>query len=490
MKYKNPIIKGMYPDPSVCCVNGIYYMVNSSFEYFPGVPIFSSINLINWTQIGNCLSRVSQLDLGNSLCSEGIFAPTIRWNNGKFYVITTYTSRKGLLNFLVTAEDPAGEWSDPIYLELDGIDPSLYWEEENTYVQYAGRGEIFQIQIDENSGEILKGPISLTFGCGGRDAEGPHLWKRNGYYYLMLAEGGTREGHFETMMRGENIWGPFIPSPYNPVISNKDLGREPIQCVGHADWIVGPDHKDYLVTLGTRHVRHKTILGRETMLTPAYWTEDGWLKSQYGYMPMEWEGNLGTEQNKDNNFELDRNRILMPFRIISPRTDNRSYYQFKDNQLIIRANDYILDDGKASFWGIRQGEIEFSLEIKLKCDPKDEKDEIGLAMISADKYYMSLFCTIRNNEKAIVLKKKMEDIETETIYHLKTELCNENFVCLKICGRSNQYDFYYIDQFIGSSYQKHLSAESAETPNTGVVGGFYIVGNGKAIVESFTYIEG
>lgn len=484
MKYQNPILPGMYPDPSVCCVEGTYYLVNSTFEYFPGVPVFKSCDLVNWIQIGNCLTRESQLQLGASPCSGGVFAPVIRYHKGCFYMITSCMSKYGLKNFFVTAEDPAGEWSDPTYLDFEGIDPSIYWEDGRTYVQYAGFGEIFQVEVEESSGQILKGPELLTRGCGGRDVEGPHIWKREGYYYLLLAEGGTREGHMVTLMRSRELWGPFEASPYNPVISNKDLPREPIQCVGHGDWITGPDGKDYLVTLGTRHVKHKTILGRETMLTPAYWTEDGWLRSLYGYMPIKWEGDLGSEQKPHTGFTLDMEREKMPLYIISPRTDNRDCYQFENHALAIRGNESSLCEGNCAFWGIRQSEFTFSLFARLKsCTLSDQSDEVGLAMLSSDDYHMSLFFAMRSQKLSVVLRKQTADLVTEQAKELK----DTEDICLKITGDGERYQFFCQNELIGWTYMKHLAIECAGTPNTGVVGGIYAAGSGKAVVREFVY---
>lgn len=485
MKYQNPILSGMYPDPSICYADGMYYLVNSTFEYFPGVPVFKSHDLINWIQIGNCLTRNSQLWLGNSPCSGGIFAPVIRFHNGKFYMITTCMSNDGLKNFFVTTEDPSGEWSDPVVVDFDGIDPSFYWEDDRTYIQYACFGKICQVEIEEISGKIINGPVLLTTGCGGRDVEGPHMWKRNNYYYLMLAEGGTREGHMETLMRSKNLWGPFEASPYNPVISNKDFSRQPIQCVGHADWIVGPDGKDYLVTLGTRPVKHKTIMGRETMLTPAYWTEDGWLRSSYGYVPIEWEGELGAEQKKKTGFVLDMGQKKMPLCVISPRFSNESCYQFSGQALRIKGNGYGLSNGTSAFWGIRQSELNFSLRAEIQVLPSTEKDEAGIAMLSNDDHHMSLFISVRNGKSAVVLRKQTADIITEEIRELNVS--NKERVCLRIVGDKEKYQFFCQKKLIGWTYIKHLSIECVGTPNTGIIGGFYAAGDAAAVIHQFVY---
>lgn len=481
MNYQNPILRGMYPDPSVCLVDGVYYLVNSTFEYFPGVPIFSSADLINWTQIGNCLTRPSQLPLEKTECSGGIFAPTLRYHNERFYMITTCCLEGfHFRNFFVTATDPAGPWSDPVVVEFMGIDPSLYWEDGRTYIQYAGRGEICQIEIDEVTGNILRGPEVLTTGCGGRDAEGPHLWKRNGWYYLMLAEGGTREGHMETLMRSQNLWGPFEPSPYNPVISNKDTSRQPIQCVGHADWVVGPDGTDYLVTLGTRHLKHQNLLGRETMLTPAYWTEDGWLRSRFGYMPSQWEGSLGEQQSTDG-FVLPMTDDSLPMEMISPRTENRDCYAFRGGALLIHGNGTGLDEGHCACWGVRQPEFECKVQLILRPLVNTDFDEAGLVLRASDSCHMSLFATKREEKTAIVLRKQAADIISETV-HFAQEA--EEFTLTAI-GSKERYSFFSGDTELGWTYTRHLTVECAGTPNTGVVCCFYAAGSASAEICDF-----
>jgi len=487
MKYTNPIIAGMHPDPSICKVGDTYYLINSSFEYFPGIPVFSSRDLVNWSQIGNCLTGKAQQILSTSPCSGGIFAPVIRWYMNKFYIITSCFNQEGIHNFIITADKPDSEWSDPLYFDADGIDPSLYWEDDRTYVQYAGRGKILQIEIDLNSGAIIKGPELLTTGCGGRDVEGPHLWKKDDWYYLMVAEGGTREGHMENLLRSKNLWGPFEPSPYNPVISNKDMAGEPIQCVGHADWIVGPDGNDYLVALGTRPWKHKTILGRETMLSPAYWTKDGWLRSTFGYMPSEWEGDLGTQYPLNKQFILDMSKQQMPFWIISPRSDHKESYQFMNGVLKITGNHYRLEDGKCSFWAVRQSSMCFKMEMTFRFVQNAVNDEAGITMLATEDYHFSVFCTTRDNNRKIVIRKKLADVVEESVSDCK--ISEDHLIHLTIYGRDNQYEFRCNDQVIGTCLQKHLSTECADTPNTGMVGGFFVTGNGVAYIDEFSYVN-
>ena len=205
--YTNPIIKGMNPDPSVCRVGEDYYLVTSSFHYFPGVPVYHSRDLVNWEQIGHVLERESQLPLPEARSWSGIYAPTIRHHDGKFYMITTNCSSKG--NFIVTATDPAGDWSEPMWIDMPGIDPDLFWDEDGT-CWYTGSGNdgIVQCKINPDTGEQLSEPEMIWFGTDGRYPEAPHIYKKDGWYYLLISEGGTECGHGVTIARSRFVDGP------------------------------------------------------------------------------------------------------------------------------------------------------------------------------------------------------------------------------------------------------------------------------------------
>ena len=198
MTYQNPVISGFHPDPSVCRVGDEYILVHSSFTYVPGVPVFRSRNLVDWLQIGNVLVRPSQLDLTATVdwSSLGIYAPTIRHHDGRFWVVTTNVGTNGARNFLVTAEDPAGPWSDPVPLPVAGIDPDIAWDDEgNCWAHFSGLGGIARCRIDTTTGQVLAGPDLTWSGTGLQYPESPHLFERDGTWYLMIAEGGTHQGH-------------------------------------------------------------------------------------------------------------------------------------------------------------------------------------------------------------------------------------------------------------------------------------------------------
>lgn len=271
-----PVIPGFHPDPSVCRVGMDYYLACSSFEYFPGVPIFHSRDLVNWTQIGNALDRPSQLDLPPvTPSSGGIYAPTLRHHDGRFWLITSNIPHGGTL--LVTSKDPAAGWSDPVYLPgVPGIDPDLAWDDAGRcWCTVAGIG---QVRIDPATGVTL-GPLRRIWsGTPGAQApEAPHLYRVGDFWYLLIAEGGTERGHGISVARASAPDGPFTPCPDNPILTHRSTDR-PIQNTGHGDLVQAPDGSWWLVFLGVRP-RGGTpgwhVLGRETFLAPVTWV-DGW----------------------------------------------------------------------------------------------------------------------------------------------------------------------------------------------------------------------
>ena len=236
--FSNPVISGFAPDPSICRSGDDYYLVNSSFEYFPGIPVYHSRDLVNWTLIGYALNRSDQADLAGVKSSDGIHASTIRCHQGRFYVITTNNIDGRLVNFVVTADDPAGRWSEPRVIEgAPGIDPSLFFDDDGRawYVgnhvpadpQFEGQAEIWLQELDQEKMALVGERHYLWRGCcGGVWAEGPHIYKRNGYYYLLISEGGTSYDHALSIAISKEITGPYQNNPRNPVLSHRQLSYD------------------------------------------------------------------------------------------------------------------------------------------------------------------------------------------------------------------------------------------------------------------------
>ncbi|GAB3614353.1 glycoside hydrolase family 43 protein [Humibacter ginsengisoli] len=271
----NPVIPGFHPDPSICRVGSDYYLTCSSFEYFPGLPVFHSTDLAHWTQIGNALDRPSQLALASAPSSGGIYAPTLRYHDGLFWIITTVI-RPGGGNFVITATDAGGPWSEPIWLpELPGIDPDLVWDEGGTcWCTFAGIG---QARISPRSGEVVGEPRQIWSGLPGAKApEAPHLYHVGNWWYLIIAEGGTERGHSVSVARSRSVTGPFEACPSNPILTHRGTDHE-IQNTGHADLVQAVDGSWWMVLLAVRPQGGTPgwhVLGRETFLAEVSWVDE------------------------------------------------------------------------------------------------------------------------------------------------------------------------------------------------------------------------
>jgi xylan 1,4-beta-xylosidase len=281
---RRPVLPGFHPDPSICRVGDTYYLATSSFEYAPGVPIFTSTDLRSWELIGHALDRPSQLDVSKAGPSGGIFAPTLRHHDGRFWMITTNWSDDGG-QLLVWADDAAGPWSEPVRIPAAiGIDPDIAWDDDGTcLMSWTGPAldglpsGIRQAPIDPFTGEILGETRWLWGGTGGKFPEGPHLYRIGEWWYLLIAEGGTERGHAVTIARSRSPQGPFEGNPDNPLITHRGTD-EPVQNTGHADLVERPDGSWAMVYHGVRARGSSPewhVLGRETFADDVVW-EGGW----------------------------------------------------------------------------------------------------------------------------------------------------------------------------------------------------------------------
>lgn len=295
---QNPILPGFNPDPSIVRVGDDYYIATSTFEWFPGVQIHHSKDLVHWEQLPHPLNRVSQLDMEGNINSGGVWAPCLSYDNGTFYLIyTDVKSRAGAFkdthNYLVTATDIRGPWSEPIYLNSSGFDPSLYHDDDGRkwllnmvwdYREGVNRFAGTYLQEYSVEKQALVGPVVNIFkGTHLGLTEAPHLYKRNGYYYLITAEGGTKYEHAVTMARSKTIEGPYEVDPQNPVLTSYGKPELELQKAGHASLVETQDGEWYLAFLcGRPTVGEYCTLGRETALAKCYWNDEGWLRVEGG----------------------------------------------------------------------------------------------------------------------------------------------------------------------------------------------------------------
>lgn len=405
MELHNPLLPGFYPDPSICRVGDDFYMVTSSFAYYPGIPIFHSKNLAQWEQIGHVFDRPDQLRLNPYDISGGIYAPTLRYHKGSWYVITTNISHGG--NFIVTAQNPKGPWSDPHWIkDAPGIDPSLFWDDDDRAYYTGtwpaepgsdGKQMIWICEIDIETFTLIGEKTKIWGGAsdGAYFPEGPHLYRIGGYYYLMVAEGGTEHFHCETIARSENLRGPYEGYRGNPILTQRHLGmKAAIVNAGHGDLVELQDGSWYMVFLASRTCGgyHK-ILGRETFIAPVEW-EDGWpvvspgtgsIESVYPGPDLP-ECAVGKEEERD---DFSGGPLRYCWNYLGTPDEKTAFV--KDNWLNIRLCRNPLkkqgtdheDSGQTGFLGRRQQHMSFRAEVGILFQPEEEQTA-GVVVLQHD----------------------------------------------------------------------------------------------------------
>lgn len=486
MKYNNPVLKGFYPDPSVCEANGRYYMVCSSFQYFPGVPLFESDNLVNWKQIGYVLTRPNQVMLDKINSSGGVFAPTIRYNNGRFYMVTTNDTTHQ--NFYVYTDDIYGEWSDPIFVDQGGIDPSLYFEDGKTFFisngeDDYGEGGVVQCEIDIESGKKLSHSKSIWKGSGGRYLESPHVYKIKGRYYLMAAEGGTEYGHMITYAVSDDIWGEYKTAANNPILTNRNKAPYIIQGIGHGDLICDKYGDWHILSLGFRQMGiwmpyHN--LGREVFLTPARFDEKGMLYA-------------GLDGTTDESYEIkgDFTQDALPCYTFGNTDSNIDWcylrkpdlsdYELSKDKYILKGTQLTLDDmDSPTFMALRQRDFNMALttDVEIDCG------YAGVTMYMCEDEHYDLFIRKAESGYEAVLKLNIGGIKHEqTVIPL-----DSNKARLKVTANNYTYNFFIVDGDkeiqLGYGNTKYLTSE-VSGGFTGTMTGIFAVGNNTAIFTNF-----
>ncbi len=486
MSFRNPIISGFYPDPTICRVGEDYYLATSSFEYFPGVPIFHSRDLVNWTQLGHALTRRSQLDLTHAKSSGGIYAPTLRHHQGRFYLVTTDTT--GIGNFIVHTADPAGEWSEPIRVPLGGIDPSLFFHDGRVYfaangLHWAERG-VYLTPIDLVTGAPRAEPRFLWAGIGGKFPEAPHLYQRNGWFYLLISEGGTEFGHMVTVARSRDLFGPYESCPRNPILSHRSLAQ-PLQATGHGDFVDTPDGNWWMVFLATRPVGYPQAhhLGRETCLAPVTWDDDGFpvvnggapvpLKVGDSFAPLpatkpQRDSFSGRDLAPDWNFR--RNPIPGAWAI--------------ESGLVLRCVAASLDDTAPQSWvGQRQRHFDCRVETELDFEPVHEGELAGLGVVMNERHHTELIAGLSGGRRQIWMRRRVGSLITATA----TRPLPDGAVGLRIVA--NEHGYRMMARLeegwcaLETVETRHLSTEVAGG-FTGVYFGLFATGSGRESATS------
>jgi alpha-N-arabinofuranosidase len=490
--YKNPVITGMNPDPSICRVGDDFYLVTSTFEFYPGLPVYHSKDLVNWKMIGYALDRPSNCPMEGSGSSGGNYAPALRYHNGTFYISCTNYGGKGTQGvFYVTATNPAGPWSEPVWVGNWYVDPSMTFANDSMYwVTPDNNGGFMVGTMNPETGKYIKPVVKVAGGLGGSSPEGPHMYKIGEYYYLMSAEGGTGYEHREVIQRSKSPYGPYEPSPYNPVISNMNKPESPIHAIGHADLVQLKDGSWWLVCLGIRpkggRFQH---LGRETFLAPVKWTEDGWpIGGDNGNMLEEfpapnlpenkWEKDPVRDDFNSAKLGLQWNFLRNPYEADWSLTQKPGYLRLNGSKVSIKEKD------SPAFVGRRQPDFNMVASTQLRFTPVAENEEAGLVVRGNDANHFSLVITQREGKRVVLFRKYLHDkVESEEYKEI-----SKGDVELKISATELEYTFCALSKgkkvlLLGTAATKDISNEKIG----GFIGaylGMYASGNGKANTNS------
>jgi xylan 1,4-beta-xylosidase len=494
--YRNPVLAGFFPDPSITRAGSRFYLVNSTFTYFPGIPIFESTDLVHWRQVGNAIHRSSQLDFDGLGVSRGVFAPTIEFHDGTFYVLNTAVDSGG--NFFVTAKDPAGPWSDPVWLkDIDGIDPSFFFDTDGkVYVlnngppegtpQYDGHRAIWLQEFDLPNGRPT-GPRKVLLN-GGVDfskkpiwIEGPHLYKVADWYYLVCAEGGTGPQHSQVVLRGRSPRGPYTPYDRNPILTQRGLPADrpaPITNAGHADLVQAPDGSWWSTFLATRtYDRNQYNTGRETFLLPVNW-KDGWpIILEHGKaIPYIARGPAFLEKSPSTppltgNFtwrdEFDRPDLNFAWLHVRVPKTTWTDLRSKPGSLTIRPLPATLDTlGNPSFLGRRQQHLSFEASLAYS-PPSAAGVASGMAAFQSEDYWY-FFGARRSSESLQLFLDKRGGKATSTV--ATTTLTPTQSLKLRIAGDGRDYSFYYDAD--GKGWKPLKENDDGSILSTAVAGGF------------------
>ena len=391
--YHNPIRTGMYPDPSVIRVGEDYYMANSTFIFFPCIPISHSRDLLHWDIIGHAITNPEWAHVDELEGGRGYWAPDISYHNGRFYVTATYrmndTDGPRRRQIVVSSDRPEGPYSEPFYIEEDGIDPSLFHDDDGRSYMLLNRGARI-LELDLEKGRQLTPAVLLFYGDQKRAPEGPHLLKKDGWYYLFEAEGGTGEGHRITVSRSRTLMGIYEPCPYNPIM-RQWLPDAPIQRCGHGKPVMTQHGDWYMVYLCGRMIDQKySMLGRETALDPITWTPDGWPIVNHLQGP-------GCQQkkplpeipyySKDKDTGFGANTLSSDF--MTPRTPTLHGIQVQNGILTLEGSHADLNSADAKNVLVRrQEDFAFTAKVVMDCSALQDGQDAGMTCYYDENTYL------------------------------------------------------------------------------------------------------
>lgn len=443
MDYLNPILRGFHADPSICKADDSYYLVNSSFEYFPGIPVFQSRDLVNWTQIGNAISWENPVLLEGMQESGGIWAPTIRYHEGIFF-ITAAIENYG--NFIVHAKDPTKNWSEPVWVDIGGIDPSLFFEEEKAYYCTTDKlgsqnDGICLGEIDPFTGKIYREFVTVWKGTGGGWLESPHLYHIGAWYYILTAEGGTFTTHMVTIGRSAQLYGPYEAYDKNPILTNREDTSLTVLGTGHGDIIQDEEGCWWMVHLGTRLARRTmSHLGRETFLTPFCWEND-WPVFRDKKARIEELGVIKAPQINTYKFEdrFDSAGWDLPWHFL--RNPVMTNYERGHGKLCLIPSPCKLEENNNTTMTlvcVTQPDFTCSMEAALVFLPEEEQDEAGVLIYHTHRFFYAFGIRKKDGRCSVFVEKHVDDMK-ETVFD--TPLI-KNEILMRVAADRDKYTFF------------------------------------------------
>jgi xylan 1,4-beta-xylosidase len=514
--FTNPILAGFYPDPSICRAGDDYYIVNSSFSYYPGLPIFHSKDLLNWQLLSYALNRPEQLNLDGARVSRGLFAPAISYHNGTFYIVCTLVDKLG--NFVVTAKDPKGPWSNPVALpQVNGIDPSLFFDDNgrsyvlfnsippNNISLHDGHRTIRMFEFDAQLLKVV-GEEKLLVN-GGTDMakkpvwiEGPHIIKKDSWYYLICAEGGTGYNHSEVVFRSKSVEGPYLSYEKNPILTQRQLDpnrKNPITTTGHADFVEGKDGKWWAVFLGCRPYEGDFYnTGRETFMAPVEW-KDGWPQINLGGDEVKYSypinavvNNTIEKFNGNYYFKDGFDKATLNLRYNFLRTPHEQWYSLTDKpgnlQIKLRPQT-CSGNANPSFVAFHQPHLKGYASTAVNFTATAENEKAGLIVFQNEKNNYYLCKSIKEGQPVVELYKGTELIASKFV-----KLKNNKYIFFKIEASGDTYSFWYgtkknkWELLLDKADGKYLSTKTAGG-FVGCVYAMYATSNDKATNNTALY---
>lgn len=467
-KITNPILPGFNPDPSIVRVGDDYYIATSTFEWYPGVQIHHSKDLANWELITRPLNRASQLDMRGDPDSCGIWAPCLTHDGDKFWLVYTDVKRKDgsfkdAHNYIVWADDIMGPWSDPVYVNSSGFDPSLFhdddgkkyflnmlWDHRVRPLLFAG---IALQEWDPKSGKLVGERKNVFKGTDLKLVEGPHLYKRDGWYYLLTAEGGTGYDHACTFARSRSIDGPYELHPQKHIITAKDHNLNRVQRSGHGDIVETPDGKTFVVHLMGRPTTQKRrcVLGRETGIQEAEWRDDGWLWVKDGPVPSYEVEVPGTRDEgkywEKKHYDFSKPELHIDLQWLRTPETERIFSTTENPQALrLYGRESIASWFEQALVGRRQQHFNFIAETELDFSPEDEREMAGLLLYYGRYNFHYLAVTAHSDGQRELLHMSSEASFPDGKLSFKGEpiqIPNEGRVRLRMSVKNGELDYAY-----------------------------------------------